>query len=138
VEARAPPEVSDVHESSINFRANYLSSYLGDALTHLSFALLAWNTPSTHPALFLGPIANYVFLRFVGGDAQLEADQSERYNEFDPAKERQFKRYQTEVNAFWPRLSALTEPWAFAIVALGAAGVGLEKIVRVVVKPNVL
>jgi steroid 5-alpha reductase family enzyme len=107
-------------------------------LTHLSFALLAWNTPSTHPALFLGPLANYVFLRFVGGDAQLEANQAERYSEFDPAKERQFKRYQAEVNAFWPKLSALTEPWFLAVVAIGAAGVGAEKIIRTLVKPSVL
>jgi steroid 5-alpha reductase family enzyme len=113
-------------------------SYLGDALVHLSFALLALNTPSAHPALFLGPLANYVFLRFVGGDAELEPSQEERYNEFDPAKERQLRAYRAEKNAFWPAPAELANPWALAVLGAGAAGIAIEKIVRALVKPSLL
>jgi steroid 5-alpha reductase family enzyme len=113
-------------------------NYLGDALVHTAFALLALNTPGAHPALFLGPLANYVFLRFVSGDAQVEAAQEERYNQFDPAKERQLHAYRKEKNAFWPAPAEFTNPWTLAIIAAGAAGVGLERVLRAVVKPSLL
>ncbi|KAJ5937627.1 hypothetical protein N7454_003969 [Penicillium verhagenii] len=44
-------------------------NYLGDTLVHLSFAVLSLAN-SFNPVVFVGPLANYVFLRFVGGDKQ--------------------------------------------------------------------
>jgi hypothetical protein len=32
-----------------------------------------------HPLALLGPVANYIFLRFVGGDAENEASEEQRY-----------------------------------------------------------
>jgi hypothetical protein len=122
-----------IHETDIR-----TPSYLGDALTHLSFALLALSTPTAHPALFLGPVANYVFLRFIGGDAQSEPAQEERYNQFDPAKERQLQRYRADKNAFWPKAAEAANPWAWALVAIAAAGIGAEKVARSVLKPGLL
>lgn len=114
------------------------SSYLGDALTHLSFALLSVNTPAFHPALFVGPVANYVFLRFIGGDKQTEASQEERYSEFDSTKETQLKEYQQTKNAFWPAVGEFTNFWTWAVLGAGAVGVVVEKGLRTVVKPGLL
>ena len=72
----------------------------------MSFALLS--IPSygydgiTSALLLAGPIANYAFLRFVGGDKQNEASQLQRYAKEDPDKYREFRQYQASVNAFWP------------------------------------
>lgn len=113
-------------------------SYLGDALTHLSFALLSVNTPAFHPALFVSPAANYLFLRFVGGDKQNEAGQEERYSEFDPTKDAQLKEYRKTKNAFWPSFGEFTNAWTWAVLGAGALGVAVEKGLRTVVKPGLL
>lgn len=113
-------------------------NYLGDALTHLSFALLSVNTPAFHPALFLGPVANYLFLRFVGGDAESEPAQSERYSQFDPAKDAELKRYKRTTNAFWPALSELGNTWTWIVLAAGAGAVVVEKVARETIQPSLL
>jgi steroid 5-alpha reductase family enzyme len=113
-------------------------NYLGDALTHLSFALLSVNTPAFHPALFVGPAVNYLFLRFVGGDADSEPAQAERYSQFDPAKDAQLKRYQSSTNAFWPALSEVKNVWTWIVLAAGAGAVVVEKVAREVIQPSLL
>lgn len=75
-------------------------------LVHLSFALLS--IPSygfdaiTSALLLAGPVANYAFLRLVGGDKQNEASQLERYEKEDKEKYAEFQQYRAQVNSFWP------------------------------------
>lgn len=45
----------------------------------MAFPLLLWDTPAFHPLELFGPIANYVFLRYTGGDKENESRQRERY-----------------------------------------------------------
>ena len=102
---------------------------MGDTLVHLSFAVL--NVANGfNPVVFLGPLANYVFLRFVGGDKQTEASQEERYQATDPVKLQQLKKWQNEKNSFWPALSDLANPWTLAVGACGLMGVFVEEVVR--------
>ncbi|KAF7182950.1 hypothetical protein CNMCM7691_002694 [Aspergillus felis] len=104
-------------------------NYLGDTLVHLSFVVL--NAANTfNPLVLLGPIANYVFLRVVGGDAQNEASQEERYRTQDPHKYAQLQAWRREKNSFWPALSELANPWTWAVVASGLVGVVVEEVVR--------
>jgi hypothetical protein len=112
---------------------NLLFSYLADALTHLSFALLAANTTS-----FLGPLANYIFLRFVGGDKENEAYQEERYSQFDPKKDAQLSAYKATKNSFWPSPQEFANIWTWAVLGAGAVGVVAEKVLRTTVKPGIL
>lgn len=76
------------------------------ALIHLSFGLLsipAYGYDVMTSALLLaGPLANYAFLRTVGGDKQTEQSQAERYAKEDSEKYDEFQQYQTTVNSFWP------------------------------------
>lgn len=96
---------------------------------HLSFVVL--NAANTfNPLVLLGPVANYVFLRFVGGDAQNEASQEERYRMQDPHKYAQLLAWRREKNSFWPGLSELANPWTWAVVASGLVGVVVEEMVR--------
>ena len=43
-------------------------NYLSDALCHLAFSLWNFGSELFSPWQMLGPIANYLFLRGVGGD----------------------------------------------------------------------
>ena len=45
---------------------------------HLSFVVMNI-TNNFNPLVFLGPLTNYLFLRFVGGDKQTEQSQEERW-----------------------------------------------------------
>lgn len=80
--------------------------------------------------MLLGPLANYVFLRCVGGDKQTEDSQEERYKTKDLHKYVQLREWRREQNSFWPSLRDLTNPWALAIAACGLIGVVLEETVR--------
>ncbi|EIN11908.1 DUF1295-domain-containing protein [Punctularia strigosozonata HHB-11173 SS5] len=113
-------------------------NYLADALTHLSFALLAANTTSFHPVIFLGPLANYIFLRFVGGDKDTEAFQEERYSQFNPKKDAQLSEYRASKNSFWPSPKEVGNLWTWAVLGAGAIGVAAEKILRSTMKPGIL
>ncbi|KAE8149705.1 hypothetical protein BDV25DRAFT_130165 [Aspergillus avenaceus] len=104
-------------------------NYLGDALVHISFVLLnAAN--SFNPAVLLGPVANYLYLRVVGGDKQNEASQEARYKEQDPHKYKQLQAWRREKNSFWPSPSELVNPWTWAVIGSGVVGVVLEEAVR--------
>jgi steroid 5-alpha reductase family enzyme len=118
--------------------ADQRHSYLGDALTHLSFGLLSVNTPAFHPLLFIGPVTNYFFLRFVGGDKENEAGQEERYSQFDPTKDAQLTRYKQTKNAFWPALAEFGNSWTWIVLGAGAGAVVVEKVAREIVSPAVL
>lgn len=102
---------------------------MGDTLVHISFLLLNV-TDSFNPIVLLGPLANYLFLRLVGGDKRTEESQEKRYPEADPHKYEQLQSWRGEKNSFWPLLKDLTNPWALAVVGCGLIGVAAEEIVR--------
>lgn len=87
-------------------------------------------TDSFNPIVLLGPLANYVFLRLVGGDKKTEESQEKRYQEQDPHKYEQLYSWRGEKNSFWPSLKDLTNPWALAVVGCGLIGVVAEEVVR--------
>lgn len=60
--------------------------YLGDASIHASFPLLLYPAGCFHPLALLGTLANYIFLRAIGGDKENEANREERYKDQDPVK----------------------------------------------------
>ena len=103
-----------------------MSSYLGDTLVHVSFLLLnAANNFS--PFVFLGPLANYLYLRFVGGDKQNEPSQEARYQAKDPHKLGQLQEWRSEKNSFWPSLTELVNPWTWVVIGSGVLGVVVEE-----------
>ncbi|ROV98326.1 hypothetical protein VMCG_07182 [Cytospora schulzeri] len=104
-------------------------NYLGDTLVHLSFPLFLWGSGKLHPITILGPVANYAFLRYVGGDAQNEAYQEKKYAK-NPVKASQFAEYRQTKNSFWPNVQEGKNPWTLAVLGAGAAGLVVERIVR--------
>jgi steroid 5-alpha reductase family enzyme len=105
-------------------------NYLGDALIHASFPILLLSAGILHPVTVLGPIANYVFLRFIGGDKQNEESQEERYSKHDAVKAEEFKEYREQKNSFWPKPEELSNGWTLGMMAAGVAGVVLERALR--------
>ncbi|KAF9889430.1 hypothetical protein FE257_007332 [Aspergillus nanangensis] len=101
-------------------------NYLGDTLVHISFAVMNVAN-SFNPVVLLGPIANYVYLRVVGGDAQNEPSQEERYKSQDPHKYAQLQTWRREKNSFWPSLSELANPWTWVVYASGLVAVVVEE-----------
>jgi hypothetical protein len=87
-------------------------------------------TDSFNPIVLLGPLANYLFLRLVGGDKQTEESQEQRYREQNYHKYEQLCSWRGEKNSFWPSLKSLTIPWALAVVGCGLIGVVAEEVVR--------
>ncbi|KAJ9214538.1 hypothetical protein DTO166G4_3942 [Paecilomyces variotii] len=104
-------------------------NYLGDTLVHLSFPLLCASGPF-HPITVVGPLANYVFLRYMGGDKGTEEYQEKRYKTEDAPKYVELQEYRREKNSFWPSFSELKNPWTWKIVGFGLAGVAAEEIAR--------
>lgn len=107
-----------------------LSSYLGDALVHASFPILLYGSGLLHPLSLLGPLANYIFLRHIGGTKQKEKHQERRYSASDPEKFAQLEQWRQESNSFWPRKKEAQNPWLWTVVGLGVAGVAVEKLLR--------
>ncbi|KAL9049916.1 MAG: hypothetical protein Q9162_006943 [Coniocarpon cinnabarinum] len=102
-------------------------NYLGDALIHFSFPLLLYSSDMLAPLELLGPLANYLFLRYIGGDAENEPNQMARYEKEDPVKKGHLEKYQEEKNSFWPGAQELTNAWTWAVVGAGALGVVVER-----------
>jgi steroid 5-alpha reductase family enzyme len=103
---------------------------LGDALVHFSFPLLLAANGMFHPLSLVGPVANYVFLRFIGGDKQNEESQEQRYKTDAPKKYAQLEGWRANKNSFWPALKEVTNPWSLALVGIGAFGVLAERGLR--------
>lgn len=106
-------------------------NYFGDAMVHASFALLLYSSDMLAPVELLGPLANHLFLRYVGGDAQTEASQLERYEKENPTKFVEMQQYRKEKNSFWPAVAELQNPWAWTILGAGVAGALLERGLKV-------
>ncbi|KAI1821594.1 DUF1295-domain-containing protein [Xylaria intraflava] len=102
-------------------------NYLGDALVHLSFPLLLYGSDMLAPIEILGGIANYLYLRYIGGDKQTEQHQERRYSESSPEKFADFQRLRKTENSFWPKADVWTNKWFWAVVGAGAAGAALEQ-----------
>ena len=107
-----------------------ITSYLGDALVHLSFPVLLLGAGLLHPLAALGPLANYAFLRFVGGDRETEAHQEKRYAAENPAKLAQLREYRASKNSFWPAPAEAANRWTWIVIAAGTVGVVAERGVR--------
>lgn len=104
-------------------------NYFGDTLVHCSFALL--NAANKfNPIILLGPVANYIYLRCVGGDKQNEASQEKRYKAEDQEKRLQLHAWKREKNSFWPGLSELANPWTWLVLGGGVVGLFVEEVVR--------
>ncbi|KAI1760408.1 DUF1295-domain-containing protein [Hypoxylon sp. FL1150] len=102
-------------------------NYLGDALCHFAFPLLLYSVGQMHPLTLLGPVANYIFLRFIGGDRENEESQEKRYSKENPVKYQQLQKYKETKNSFWPNLSEANNKWLWIVAAAGAGGVVLER-----------
>ncbi|KAI0010463.1 DUF1295-domain-containing protein [Xylariaceae sp. FL0662B] len=105
-------------------------NYLGDALLHFSLPLLLYSSGQLHPLVLLGPVANYVYLRFIGGDKEIEAYQEDRYSKESPIKYRQMQEYKRKKNSFWPGLQEVNNKWLWIVAAAGAGGAIIERSVR--------
>ncbi|CAA9964826.1 DUF1295 domain containing protein [Pyrenophora teres f. maculata] len=107
-----------------------LSSYLGDALVHMSFIVMLYGSDMLAPIELLGPAANYAFLRFFGGDAEKEKHQERRYSASHPDKFRELEKFRADKNAFWPSVDELSNKWLWTVLGVGGLGVAVEQTLR--------
>lgn len=82
------------------------------------------------PIELLGPIANYGFLRYFGGDAEKSKSQTRRYSASHPEKFAELERFREEKNAFWPRAEELNNKWLWTVLGIGGLGVIIEESLR--------
>jgi steroid 5-alpha reductase family enzyme len=107
-----------------------MPSYLGDALIHLSFIVLLYGSDMLAPVELLGPLANYLYLRYYGGDKQKETLQTRRYSASYPDKLQQLEKFRGEKNAFWPELKEFSNQWLWTVLGAGGLGVIIEETLR--------
>ncbi|KAF2750177.1 DUF1295-domain-containing protein [Sporormia fimetaria CBS 119925] len=105
-------------------------NYLGDALVHLSFIVMLYGSDMLAPIELLGPLANYCFLRFFGGDKEKEAHQTRRYSQSQPEKFAELEQFKSEKNSFFPRAEEFTNKWLWTVLGLGGLGVVVEETLR--------
>ncbi|KAF2129247.1 hypothetical protein P153DRAFT_356849 [Dothidotthia symphoricarpi CBS 119687] len=105
-------------------------NYLGDALVHISFIVLLYGSDMLAPIELLGPLANYAFLRFFGGDAEKEKHQTRRYSASQPEKFAELEQFRHEKNAFWPTAQELSNKWLWTVIGIGGLGVAVEQTLR--------
>ncbi|KAF6794264.1 duf1295 domain protein [Colletotrichum sojae] len=105
-------------------------NYLGDALVHLSFPLLLYATGMLSSIELFGPLANYAFLRHIGGDRENEESQEARYLKNNPEKKVDLDRNRHQRNSFWPDISQVRNRWAWVVIGCGLAGAAVEKLSR--------
>ncbi|KAK3688823.1 hypothetical protein B0T22DRAFT_535912 [Podospora appendiculata] len=102
--------------------------FLGDMLVHISFPLMLYSSDMLAWIELLGPVANYVFLRFFGGTKEAEKRQSKKYIIENVSKKVDFDRYRQEINAFWPDQKQISNKWSWIVVGSAVAGSVLEGI----------
>ncbi|KAF1919936.1 hypothetical protein BDU57DRAFT_470510 [Ampelomyces quisqualis] len=105
-------------------------NYLGDTLVHMSFIVMLYGSDMLAPVELLGPIANYAFLRYFGGDAEKGAHQERRYSASHPEKFAELEKFRKDKNSFWPRAEELQNKWLWAVLGVGALGVVVEETLR--------
>ena len=75
------------------------------------------------PIELLGSLANYAFLRYLGGDKATESHQERRYSVSSTEKHADLQKYREEKNSFWPDLGAeFQNRWLWRVLGVGAAG----------------
>lgn len=107
-----------------------MSSYLGDALIHFSFPILLYASDMLAPIELIGPIANYLYLRYLGGDKVTEHHQERRYSVALPDKAADLEQYRSEKNSFWPRFEELQNEYLWITVGAGAAVALVEQAIH--------
>lgn len=85
------------------------------------------------PIAMLGPLANYLYLRCVGGDKTDEYTRTRRYSSEDVSKKIEFDRYRRERNSFWPDKGQIHNKWTWIVVGCGVAGALIERLIMGVV-----
>ncbi|KAJ8113803.1 hypothetical protein OPT61_g4156 [Boeremia exigua] len=105
-------------------------NYLGDALVHISFIVMLYGSDMLAPIELLGPIANYCFLRFFGGDKQKETQQVRRYSASQPDKFAELQKFRADKNAFWPSMDELSNKWLWTVLGIGGLGIAVEQTLR--------
>jgi hypothetical protein len=130
VEHRPPSQVSSQSIPLFHTTPTNARSYLGDAFIHTSFIVLLYGSDMLAPIELLGPVANYLFLRFFGGDAQKEKSQTRRYSASHPEKFAELEKFRGEKNAFWPATQELHNQWLWTVLGAGVAGVVVEEGIR--------
>ncbi|KAF3904728.1 hypothetical protein ABW20_dc0100603 [Dactylellina cionopaga] len=101
-------------------------NYLGDFLVHLSFPLMALADGVFNPAMIVGPLSNYLFLRLVGGDKENEQYQMAKYVRESERKHGELLEWKEKKNSFWPGWREAANPWTWAVISAGALGAGVE------------
>jgi hypothetical protein len=96
-------------------------------MIHLSFPILLAAYDLFNPYSLLGPLANWFFLRHLGGDKENEASQETRYRAEDPGKLLELNEYKMTKNSFWPSVNEVANKWLWTVIGAGAAGVALER-----------
>jgi steroid 5-alpha reductase family enzyme len=105
-------------------------NYLGDAFVHLSFIVLLYGSDMLAPVELLGPVANYVFLRYFGGDKENEEHQTRRYSISNPEKFADLEKFRNDKNSFWPSTQELGNKWLWIVLGCGGLGVAIEEGLR--------
>lgn len=77
----------------------------------------------------LGPLANYAFLRYYGGDTD-ETDQTERYKKHDALKYQELEQSKIEKNSIWPDVREAANPWVLGTFAIGTVLAFAEEVVK--------
>ncbi|KAK3323193.1 hypothetical protein B0T19DRAFT_462521 [Cercophora scortea] len=103
-------------------------NFLGDMLMHISFPLMLYSSDMLAWIELLGPVANYIFLRFFGGTKEAEKRHAKKYIIENVSKKVDFDRYRQEINAFWPDQKQISNKWSWIVVGSGVAGSVLEGI----------
>ena len=75
-------------------------------------------------------MANWFFLRYIGGDKENEASQEDRYRNEAPEKMAELDAFKQEKNSFWPSVAEVSNKWTWAVAGLGVGGVALERLAR--------
>lgn len=80
------------------------------------------------PIELLGSLANYAFLRYLGGDKLTEQSQERRYSVGSLEKHADLQKFREEKNSFWPDLSKeLSNSWLWTAVGAGVGGALVEQ-----------
>ena len=98
---------------------------------HFSFPLLLYSSDMLAPIELLGSLANYAFLRYLGGDKATESHQERRYSVSSTEKHADLQKYKEEKHAFWPDLTKeYNNSWLWTVVGAGVAGALVEQAVH--------
>ena len=78
--------------------------------------MILYGSDMLAPIELLGPIVNFVFLRYISAGKDSETSQEKKV---------QLENNQNERNSFWPGLDQLANQWMLTVLGVGMAGAGL-------------